>query len=370
MAFEERQQIIRELQRIRQTKIVTHIHSDRRVPPGTVALPGIITRLGTEAQPFFYKALRGLGKHPKLDLYLYTGGGQTDSVWPLVSLFREFGKEFNVLVPYKSHSAGTLICLGANTVIMGEAGELSPVDPQTGNQFNPIDEIEPKTRRAISVEEVTSYFDLAKDPSRRTEGRDEKENGVDQDLAFRLLAEQVHPLALGNVNRSHKQIRGLAKRLLELHYEDGPEQEKKIQAIVNALTQGRYSHSDILNRHEASELLGKQMVKSANEQEQDLMWRLFENYSDTLHLLKPFMLLSEVGDQQQMEMEVIGAFLETEEESFIFRSICKIFQRSEFPPQFHVNLQPGQLVPLVPGLPRQFNIELLDIGWTVNERRF
>lgn len=368
MSFKERQQIIQELQELRKTKIVTHINSDRRVPPRQPSLPALHTKLATEAQPFFYKALQELGKQPQLDLYLHTGGGQTDSVWPLVSLFREFGQEFNVLVPYKAHSAGTLICLGANTVVMGEAGELSPVDPQTGNQFNPVDEIDPGIRRAISVEEVTSYFDLAKDPAKDAEDKDTK-SGVDLDLAFQILAEKVHPLALGNVNRSYKQIRGLARRLLGLHLPtESGEGEGRIASIVDALTQKRFSHTDILNRREARDLLGENMVKFADEVEQDLMWRLFEDYADASSLLKTFILQSEVGDNQQAEMGVVGAFIETETTSYIYRSICQVTQRSALPSGFNINLQPGQLMPLLPGFPREVNIELREIGWVKNER--
>ena len=367
MGFEERQQIIKELQELRKTKIVTHINSDRRMPPGHPGLPALQTKLGTEAQPFFYDALQKLGKHPQLDLFLYTGGGQTDSVWPLVSLFREFGQEFNVLVPYKAHSAGTLICLGANTVVMGEAGELSPIDPQTGNQFNPVDEINPKTRRGISVEDVSSYFDFAGNPAKEKEN-DDGPSGVDLNLAFKILAETVHPLALGGVNRSHKQIRELAKRLLNLHLVTGSEEEKaRAEHIVNVLTEGRYSHSDILNRREAQSLLGEGMVKFPDEAEQNLLRSLLEEYADAISLRKPFILQNEVGDTQQAEIEIVGAFTETEKTSYIYRAISKVIQRSALPSGFQVDLQPGKLMPLVPGFPRELHVELKEIGWFENE---
>ena len=368
MGFKERQQIIKDLQELRKTKVVTHINSDRRVPPGLPGLPALQTKLGTEAQLFFYKALQELGKYPRLDLYLYTGGGQTDSVWPLVSLFREFGDEFNVLVPYKSHSAGTLICLGADTTVMGNAGELSAIDPRTGNQFNPVDDIDKKTRRAVAVEEVTSYFDLAKNPAKDAEDNGANSSGVDINLAFKILAEQVHPIALGGVNRSHKQIRELATRLLDLHYgSKSGEEGEKIKSIVDTLTQGRYSHTDILNRREARTLLGENMVKFADEAEQSLMWNLLEEYADAISLLETFILQNELGDNQQSEIKVIGAFIETEKTSYIFRSICQVTQRSALPPGFQVNLQPGKLMPLMPGFPSEVHVDLRGIGWVKNE---
>lgn len=367
MGYKRRLEIIQELQELRNTKIVVHTNSDRRVPTGHPVLPGFRTKLGTEAQPFFYQALRQLGSHPQLDLFLYTGGGQTDSVWPLVSLFREFGDEFNVLVPYKAHSAGTLVCLGANTIVMANAAELSPVDPQTGNQFNPVDEIDKKTRRAISVEDVAAYFELANDPSKASEDDESDPCPVDTDLAFRILAQRVHPLALGNVNRSHKQIRELAKRLLALHIADSDTGNEQIAFIVNALTQGRYSHTDILNRREAKELIGPGVVKFASAEEQRLMWLLFESYADALSLWQTYVFQVEMGDKQQADVQAIGAFIETEKTSYVYRAACSITQRSTLPDGFQLQLQPGQLLPLIPGLPRELNVEVSEMGWAKNE---
>ena len=56
-------------------------------------------------------------------------------MWPIVSLIREFDKDFEVLVPYRCHSSGTLTALGAKRIVMDQLSELSPIDPSTGNQF-------------------------------------------------------------------------------------------------------------------------------------------------------------------------------------------------------------------------------------------
>jgi hypothetical protein len=370
MGFERRQQIIKELQEIRKTKIVTHINSDRRIAVGSPGLPAIQTKIGTEAQPFFYKVLQDLGKVSAIDLYLYTVGGQVDAVWPLVSLFREFGQQFNVLVPFKAHSGGTLICLGADTLVIGEAGELSPVDPTTANQFNPR-EANNRTPKAISVEDVTSYFLLAQNPGKINQDEKNttrKESKVDVDLAFRILAEEIHPLALGNVNRSHTQIRELAQRLLELHYNKRTEKKQKaVKDIVNVLTQGRYSHTDILNRQETRNLLGESVVKFAEGDEHKLMWKLFEEYADALSLLKTFILHTEMEDNQQAEMTSVGGFIETEDRSFVFRTISQVSRWSQLPEGYQIQVQPGNLLPIIPGLPSQYHIELLETGWIENK---
>jgi hypothetical protein len=62
MSLDNRRKLIAELQKLRKTKVVTHITSDRRYLQGQPVLPALNTKLGTEAQPFFYKCLREIGK--------------------------------------------------------------------------------------------------------------------------------------------------------------------------------------------------------------------------------------------------------------------------------------------------------------------
>jgi ClpP class serine protease len=90
----------------------------------------------------------------KLDVLLYTRGGATNAVWPIVSLLREFDSNFEVLVPYRAHSSGTMLTLAAKKIVMTRLAELSPIDPTTANQFNPqLD----KQLLGIAVEDVTAY---------------------------------------------------------------------------------------------------------------------------------------------------------------------------------------------------------------------
>jgi ClpP class serine protease len=363
MAFTERVEIIKQIQELRESKVVTYFTSDRRTFPSGFSLPALKTVLATEAQVFLYDQLRSLGKTNNLDLFLYTRGGQTDSVWPLVSIFREYAlKQFAVLVPFRAHSGGTLICLGADKIIMGEAAELSPIDPTTGNQFNPLDEVDKRTRKGISVEDVISYVELAKDPT--------KVGLQDSDIleVFKRLSEEVHPIALGNVNRAHTQIRILADKLLKLHLSE--EKEKaRIERIVDQLTKSLYSHTHALNRQEAKELLGEDLVVEATEEEQRLLWQLYEEYAQVLELRKTFCADSlAVSNQPQQEHTFIGAFIETEEHSLVFRSRCRISLSSRIPKEVQVQVPAGQPMPLVPGLPVNIDVKVLSIGWEDNEK--
>jgi hypothetical protein len=228
--------------------------------------------------PLMSGQLRAIGKVKKIDLVLFSSGGDTMVPWRLVSMIREYCDTFSVLVPYKAHSAATMIALGADEIVMTDMGELTPIDPSTANVFNPADPQNPQGRIPISVEEVMAYFDLAKEGV-----------GIKGDeyltRIFNKLADStpsVHPLALGNVNRTHKLIRLLAKRLLGSH--QTKLDEKAIESIIDALTEKLYSHQYIIGRREAKEDLGIMSVLYADGEIATLLTALYESYRDEMVL--------------------------------------------------------------------------------------
>lgn len=359
MAFAERLELIRKIQGLRNSKILTYITSDR----ANIGLTphGIRTQLSTEAQIFIYNQLLSLGRNDNIDLFIYTRGGETDSVWPLVNIFREFAqKKFAVLVPFRCHSAGTLICLGANEIVMGEAGELSPIDPATGNQFNPIDEIT-KQRKGISVEDVTSFMELAKDSNKV--GLKDSTHILE---VFKQLAKEVHPIALGNVNRAHTQIRILVDKLMRLHL-DGEKEKDRIEKIVDYLTKNLYSHSHAINRKEAREILGEGLVVEAKDELQASMWQLYEEYDQTLQLRDNF-CIDEIlmSKRQEQEVNINSGFIETEEKSFIYQSKSCVSFFPLVPQGFQFQVPPGQTLPWISGLPANIDLRTLSAGYKPN----
>lgn len=361
MGYRDRLEIIQRIQDLRGSKVITYINSDRKSFPPNFVPPGMSTQLSTEAQEFLYDQLRFIGKADAFDLFLYTRGGNVDSVWPLVSIFREYTEEcFSVLVPFRAHSAGTLIALGSDNIVLTESAELSPVDPTTGNQFNPKEES--GARRGISVEDVTSYIELAKDTTKV--GLEEPQHILE---VFKRLSEEVHPLALGNVNRVHTQIRQLVQWLLELRTPEKNDQEVN-EDIVNQLTREFYTHTHAINREEAKRILGKDYVSDATEEEQELFWSLYQEYAEALKLHSTFCLGKSISENQ-VEQEVVfnGGFIESENQSLVFRAKCRLKFHSKLSPQIQIQVPAGQPLPLIPGLPVQVDTEVLEIGWQENE---
>ena len=126
--------------------------------------------------------LDSLGKQETISLFLYSRGGDIITPLMLCRLIREYSNNFEVLIPYRAHSAGTLICLGADKVVMGSLSELTPIDPSTGHPFKPVDPSDPEKQRRfpISVEDLTSYFLLARE---KANVRDEQMVNVFNELS-------------------------------------------------------------------------------------------------------------------------------------------------------------------------------------------
>src|SRR3989339_1241227 len=190
----DKKQLIQEIEKARNSKVITYLTSDRQGP--------VNARVAMDIIPIISKQLQKSGKVENIDLFIYSTGGDTMVPWRLVSMIREYCDKFSVIIPYKAHSAATMIALGADEIVMSNLSEISPIDPSTANVFNPTDPNNPQAKIQISVEDVISYFDLAKNKF-----------GIknDEELAkiFNKFVEanpQIHPLALGNVNRTHNLI--------------------------------------------------------------------------------------------------------------------------------------------------------------------
>ncbi|RJQ52077.1 MAG: hypothetical protein C4521_11060 [Actinobacteria bacterium] len=65
-----------------------------------------------------------------LDLLLQSSGGDIDKAEKIVYMCRNRSKSLRVIVAESAKSAATLIALGADEIVMGDASELGPIDPQ------------------------------------------------------------------------------------------------------------------------------------------------------------------------------------------------------------------------------------------------
>lgn len=277
----DRRQLIQQIEGLRNSRIITYMTSDRQGP--------FNARIAMDVIPLISKQLQNIKKTENIDLFLYSAGGDTMVPWRLVSMIREYCNKFSVLVPYKAHSAATMIALGADEVVMSNLSEFSPIDPSTVNVFNPQDPQNPQNKIPISVEDVMAYFDLAKNKF----GIKNDEELSHVFVKFIEANPQIHPLALGNVNRIHNLIRRLAERLLKSH--KLPMGETDINSIVDYFTEKLYSHQYFIGRKEAKEDLGLKMVADADDSLSKAMTDLYEEYNKELDFGRMWNVENELG---------------------------------------------------------------------------
>jgi hypothetical protein len=347
----KRDGLLQEIEKRLETKVIAYLTGDR---------PNLVAQVSSDVIPKFRRHLETIGDVDSISLFLYTRGGDTNVPWRLVNLIREYCTKFNVLVPFRAHSAGTLICLGADEILSGRMAELTSIDPSVANPFNPPDPTNPAARIPISVEDVNAFKELAR---RFGVGGDKgdkiSEKEADHNTqVFLSLASRMEPLALGNVERAHSQIKKLAADLLSLH----PPQlgEEKTKELVRMLTVGLYSHQHIISRKEAK-ALGLN-VKIIDKETDAHLWKLFDDYSEEMELEKPFNPAQMVaGSNPALRVTATRAVVESigKTDAFVSEgSISRVQPGAfQFPPGVQVPPQLAQQLQLAV----QFNFE----GWKV-----
>src|SRR5689334_14339685 len=108
--WQQRKALIEQLEKARNTRVICYLTSDR---------PNAVAQFAKDVIPLFANHLIEAKAHEKLwpgrvDVLIYTTGGDTLAAFGLARLIRESAKWVGTLIPEKCHSAGTLFALGAN----------------------------------------------------------------------------------------------------------------------------------------------------------------------------------------------------------------------------------------------------------------
>jgi hypothetical protein len=328
-AAKQRHELIRAIEAERGSRVITYFLSDRR--------EGVQAQVAEDAVRPIYDHLRAVGPAKKIDLFIYSVGGLTDVPWRIVTTIREFAGNFAVLVPYKALSAATMIALGADEIVMGRKGELGPIDPllsvQRGGEGGTI------VQEQVAIEDIMSYVRFVR----------EKVGLSDQSALagpMSALAEKLGPHVLGQVNRAHSHIRSVARKLLTARSKQAPPDEQRIQVIVEALAEKTYQHGHAIGRLEAQEI-GLRVVR-ARDQQETLMWQLYEAYEELCALRRPIDPRTFIPASQDEHVEpVTMGCIESSAMSHHFTADLKGRVRRQMPPQltlslnFSLQLPPG-----------------------------
>jgi Serine dehydrogenase proteinase len=265
--YKTRRTLYRQIERDRTTRVLTFVTSDRA---------GMETIIAPDCIDLFVDLLDKIGPTKKISLILHTNGGSTLAAWRLINLIRTFCDDLELLIPLKALSAGTLIAIGADRVVMTKQAALGPIDPSVNNPLNPqVNMGNQMARVPVSVENVRGYLDAARDDLGI-----KSETGMTTVLAG--LSQQIHPLVLGEIFRSRAQIRFLAGKLIQRQVSDS----EKIKSIIDFLCADSGSHDYTINRREAAEL-GLQ-VEKPSEAFYGVLRKIHLSYAEELKLLQPY----------------------------------------------------------------------------------
>lgn len=293
--YKQRQKLISELMAHRKRNVMTLVTSTKQPEQHFAA------QIANDLLPIFYELLREKTEGPEFDLLIYSSGGQIDAPWPIVNLIKEYYTDFHVIVPWRAHSAATLIALGANKIDMGPLGSLSPIDPQL--HIKPSEQKEAVT---AGIEDIYGYYLLIKEKLELdAQGRAE---------ALRLLAGRIGPEILGQASRIRNEIRIIATNLLSLHITD----DSKIDTIVDKLVEKLHSHQYMINRKEA-QAIGLP-VDFLDEKSEVLSFKIIQSYIDEVQMDEPGVAINFGPSENSKTFELNRAFVETEKRSFVFRT--------------------------------------------------
>jgi len=295
------------------------------------------------------------GNPDKIDLVLYTRGGFVETPWKIVTKIRQFCQQFSVIIPYRAHSAGTMIAIGADTISMSPMSELGPIDPFL--------QIRPEGGKPVpflipdlGVEDVAAYISFLKERAGITD-QDALSNNI------KTLAEHITPTLLGRVERIYSHIRVVARKLLALC--KPPLAEATITTIIEALTEKMYAHGHGISIDEARSIGLR--VEAISKDVEKVVWNLYLDYENSLRLNAnpdPHSYFPDDVANVYQETGALGVLMESTGLAHAFQGTIRIERLRKMPPQININLNfPLNLPPTVQpqALPQQIQATIQQI---------
>jgi len=225
----------------------------------------------------------------ELDLVLYTRGGEMDSSLRIIDTLRQSASSITGYIPYYVYSAGTVLALACDEIVMGNNSTLGPVDPQVGlySSKMPFMSSLDMTRgvesmKALAIETFESVYLKVKEMTRN------KLNPLDEitiasnfatDLASKL-AKDLSIKDYGFHSRLLQQSADSVAKSLKfskIYNSLDPEQsQSQINKIVQSLVYSYNAHGCPISREEAEEI-GIPVVRASEEDQ-----RIFDKIANEI----------------------------------------------------------------------------------------
>lgn len=322
MSRNRRLELMERIEKERKSQVVAYVLNDR---------PGAEGSIGPDAVEEMYGLLCGLKPLDKkpLDLFLVAHRGDLTVPWQLVGMIREMFGLFNVIIPHKAHGPATMIALGADTVIMGERGTLTPIEVVI-----PVDlssEGQVTGNQGLSVEDAKAVMDLVE-----SFGRVREKQRID---AFVRMMEKIHPLLLGTMHKQVEQTRMDCMGLLEKRKRRFSKGRNR--KIVNHLFSASASPRHFITRSEAVKRTGLKMVRR-EETLEPLFMELLTLYELEFKAVEPLYSEAQPEPFDEEEKVLPGrqlAYMESTRRTRVLLEDLKVEKIRERPPSLRLDPQ-------------------------------
>lgn len=219
--------------------------------------------LATDVSPF-QDLLLDCTAGSDIDLLLQTSGGDIDAAEKLVYMLRERAKSMRVLVTDRAKSAGTLMALAADSILMSPTSELGPIDPQiTITQADGKQLTRPAQSYLDGLEQIK---------------QDVIKNGGNLNPAFFPLLTQLDPALLDYCAKALQRSQEFAEKwLCRYMLKNDRLKAARIASRLADVDQYR-SHGMVIDRDEAETMgltVDKQDIDSPLWQQ---LWKLHASY--------------------------------------------------------------------------------------------
>ena len=264
------------------------------------------TQLASDVLPSLNELLKSIAARKggrSGTLVLHSTGGFIDVIGSFIYIMRKKFDKFQVAVPEISHSAATLLCFGADSILMNDLSSLSPVDPQ----------ITLKTQVGnigAGAEDIKGYYALIKGMFKDDAARIQ---------AFNALLARFPAEILGQIERIQKQTKDITTKALQYHITE----KKKIEEIVGKFQKEFFSHNYRIHFDEAKRLGLK--VQMMNRKLESLCSNLLRLYQISLGN-QADLEIDIPEDKPYHEITMSRAYLECLYSSFSYKTKYRIFK--------------------------------------------
>lgn len=195
-----------------------------------------------------------------IELLLHTPGGDIDAADKLIHMIHEKTGDasFRIVVPHLAKSAGTLMVLGADTVVMSDTSELGPIDPLV-----PIRD-SAGTRSWVAAQH---YLDAYKTHSEALK--------LDpMDRPSEIMLNKLDPAVYEQCVKAKERARRLAEELLKQGmFRNGGNWTATAGDLID--TEKWQTHSQVISSHDASVMRLKVALTDPDDSLWQRYWRLY-----------------------------------------------------------------------------------------------